>query len=242
MLILANDGPLYGALERRWRRYIHSKPESIEAYFYKADPNLDVDHRFIDDTLWLRCEEKYPYLWKKLWLALKVFEPRLHEFNFICRPNLSTFIVLDRYLRSLEELPLEKCCAGCVYWHGEQYTSIPFPSGALFTFSVDIAHLILENTIIQDNEGIDDMSLGKVLYNAQISIKDGPRVEFYSASLHDQKFYEISYYTNIFNVRVNHCEFQPNPDRIALDLGVHDKLLGMFYPKLLQLPRTTFFT
>jgi hypothetical protein len=211
---------------------MHTKPDSVEAYFYKADPNLDVDYRFDGDTLWLRCEEKYPFLWKKLWLALKAFESRLHEFNFICRPVLSTFLVLDRYLAYLKRLPRDRsCCVGCTYWGGEQYYGYvgTFPCGSLFTFSVDIAHLVLENTIIQDNEGVDDISFGKVLCDAQISIVNEPRVVFYSAESHDQKFYEISYFTNIFNVRVNHSEYGPNPDRVTLDLAVHDKLLTMFY-------------
>ena len=232
LLILANDGPFYNELQNSWRRYMHTKPKSVEAYFYKADPNLDVDHRFDGDTLWLRCEEKYPFLWKKLWLALKVFESRLGEFNFICRPNLSTFLLLDRYLACLERIPRERSCVGCAYWGGEQYYGYvgSFPCGSLFTFSVDIARLVLENTIIQDNEGVDDISFGKILYEAQIPIHNEPRVEFYSADSHEQKFNEISYFTNIFNVRVNHSEYGANPDRVQLDLAVHDRLLTMFYP------------
>ena len=94
-LILASDSPIYSTLQNVWRAYISSRPETIEAYFYKANPSLKTDYEFDGDTLWVKCPENLNSVARKLKAALKVFESRLDEFDYICRPNLSSFFIIE---------------------------------------------------------------------------------------------------------------------------------------------------
>lgn len=124
MLILASDGgkdDIYTKLQQIKRLYIHLYPE-VDAYFYKADPNLETQHKIIGDTIYIKTKETYPDLWKKLLLILKVFENKLDDYDFISRPNLSTFVIMDRYLNHLQTLP--KKCAVVDY---NSMVDNPFP-------------------------------------------------------------------------------------------------------------------
>jgi Rps23 Pro-64 3,4-dihydroxylase Tpa1-like proline 4-hydroxylase len=236
MLILANDGGkdnIYTKLQEVKRMYIHSK-SNIEAYFYKADPTLEKDYKISGDTIYVKTEEKYPELWKKFWLVLKAFEHRFDEFDYICRPNLSTFIILDNYLEHLETLPKTNCCSGVIHYGGQP---IPFPAGYLFTLSPDVAKkLIYNNDIIPNNEGIDDRCIGFILDKLGIPIISNNYVDISNTSIDYNSIVEKINKDKLYIVRIRHfLESHSNkfgidiPDRLQNDMFFHDKLLKEFY-------------
>lgn len=174
MLILISDGgpcELYTRLQYEiWRQYMHLRPNQVEAYFYKANPNIDKS--YIDgDTVYVKCKEEYPNLWKKWWLTLQVFEHRLDEYDFIYRPNSSSFTILDRLIQYVEDKPRTKFCGG----HGfngpyDSSRTYQFPTGYGFIITIDIAKYCIINDIIPDNEGIDDYLMGDILKHMAIDI------------------------------------------------------------------------
>lgn len=158
---------LYDKLQQIKRKYIHSS-DCIESYFYICDPTLESDFRIVDDVVYVKSTENYPYLWEKLYLALKAFENRLGEFDFICRPNLSSFIVINRYLKCVKNFPKTHFCSGLKFYGGQP---IPFPSGYCFTITPDIAKFIISNKdIISNNQSIDDRAVGVILQHMNIDI------------------------------------------------------------------------
>ena len=234
MLILASDGNnLYTELENIKRMYIH-KNKNIEAFFYKSNPDLSENFIIQEDIIYVKTMEVYPQLWKKFWLVLKALEHRLDEFDFICRPNISTFIILERYLQHVDKLPSTKCCSGVVHFGGQP---IPFPAGYLFTISTDVAKAFLHNTIIKDNEGIDDRCVGFILKDLGISIinisdnnymvQSSKDVTDICTKLENKK---------IFMIRIRHFKESPDTkfgidvsDRFIKDLAVHNQLYDKFY-------------
>lgn len=230
MLILSNDdNNLYSILEKIKRIYIHNYSE-IDAYFYKANPNLDTEYKIVDDIIYVKTEETYPELWVKLKLVLKVFENNLSDYDFICRPNLSTFIILDRYLKHLESLPRDNCCSGIKFFGGQP---IPFPSGYLFTITPDIAKHIINSNI---ETGIDDRCVGVVLKNLGINITEIPFIAVErsdnSTLYHLNK--QLDENQNIFLIRIRHfvydCQFGTDTsDRFEKDLIIHNFLLDKYY-------------
>jgi len=237
MLILASDGGkdnIYDKLQDIKRKYVHGN-EEIEAYFYKANENLETDYEIIGDTVYVKTEEKYPDLWKKFWLTLKVFEKRLNEFDFISRPNLSTFFIVDRYLHYLKNLPREKCCSGLIFYGGQP---IPFPSGYLFTITPDIAKEFIYNDVIVDNEGIDDRCAGFILNKLNIPIKSvADFLEVNCTNLQfDSLAKSLEENENIFMIRIRNftysCENQFGvdcPGRLEDDFKIHSYLLKKYY-------------
>ncbi len=236
MLVLASNGGkdnLYDKLQKIKRKYIHSSSE-IESYFYICEPTMDCEFKIVDDIVYVKSEENYPYLWEKLYFALKAFENRLDEFDFICRPNLSSFIIIDRYLNYVKNLPKTKYCGGLKFFGGQP---IPFPSGYCFTITPDIAkYIILNKYMIPNNYGIDDRCVGVILQIMNIDI-----IPFDYLAIEYPWAYENNLIENTlekescFLIRIRHllCEtilFGTDvDDRAEKDLTIHCALLQKFY-------------
>lgn len=236
MLILASNGGqdnLYDKLLAIKRKYVHSSPH-IESYFYICNPDLPTEYEIVGDIVYVKTEENYPYLWKKFLLVLKAFEHRLHEFDFIARPNLSSFFIIDRYLKFLENSPRHNFCGGLKFY-GRQ--PIPFPSGFLFTITPDIAKFILAtDNIIPNDYGIDDRCVGVVLQKLNIEIT---QIQFIGIEYPDiyesNKLNKLLKNENCFLIRIRHLLNEEKlfgtdiADRPAKDLSMHCALLQKFY-------------
>ena len=237
MLILASDGgpnQLYTHLQHRsWKQYIHSRPE-IEAYFYKANPNLTQDYYFEGDVLWVKCIEQYPKLWNKFILALGAFKNRLHEFDYICRPDLSAFLVLERYLDYLKIQPKTKMCSGTTLFDSVR-SPFKYPSGGCFTISSDLGTYILENIvnpsaygIDTENDEIDDLRIGVYLHELKIDIIPDNRCDIYYPPYDYTKLHNFILDKDRFYVRIVHHTRK----RLEHDMNIHTSLLSTFYPTM----------
>jgi hypothetical protein len=224
-LILASDGGVYTELQKVWRTYIHSYPGQIEAYFYKADPKLATDYRLEGDVLTVKCPEGLTFVARKLKLALKAFEGRLDEFDYICRPNLSSFFIVPRYLAALESLPKTLACMA-----KEHLRPAVFPTGAGFTITPDIAKAILVHPFPQHVHGGDDVAVGAVLKELGVKIRDVQRVDITAEAHREARLRLVAEAPTTFHVRVKH-EAQ---DRLQKDLVVHERLLQIYYGLTLQ--------
>ncbi len=219
-LILASDSPIYTPLQENWRSYIYRYSDTIEAYFYKANPKLEVPWKLEGDTLWVNCPENLHSVAKKFQLALRAFESRFNEFDFILRPNLSSVFMMDRYLEAVKTLPKEGACMAKRHTH-----PAIFPTGAGFTISIDIARAILQSEFKQRVYGGDDVALGDLLQSMKIPIRDVPRVDITNTSAHDKQIQQIFDDPRIFHLRVKH----EGADRLQKDMSVHRRVLKHFY-------------
>lgn len=218
-LILASDGPVYTELQSVWRSYIHRYPGKVEAYFYKANPALEEPYKFEGDVLWVKCQEALGSVAKKLKAALAAFENRLDEFDFICRPNLSSFFIMDRYLEAVQKIPRERACLA-----KEHLAPGIFPTGAGFTITPDIVRAILADPFPQTVAGGDDVAVGAVLKKMGIKITNAKRLDITGKVHWENAFATLAKDTSIFHVRVKHeCK-----DRLELDMSVHRRLLESY--------------
>ena len=217
-LILASGGGSYPKFEEQWKRYMNSNP-SCECYFYKYSSVEELS----GNTLFLKGTENMHNLYKKTLDALKFFEHRLDEFDFICRPNLSSFFIFDRYLKFLEGLPKTMCVEGVVGNHG----GIPFPAGSGFSFTPDIAKILLKR---QDKQfHIDDVTFGKVCKEIGVKIyrdkTSSRRVDILKDSTYTAMIERIRTDPKIFHMRLKQTD---SPNRSA-DLKNYTKLVDEFY-------------
>lgn len=219
-LILASDGGVYTELQKVWRAYIHSYSDQIEAYFYKADPKLATEYHIEGDVLTVKCPEGLSFVARKLKLALKAFEDRLDEFDYICRPNLSSFFILPRYIKALESLPKTRACMAKEHLH-----PAVFPTGAGFTITPDVAKAILEHPFPQHVHGGDDVAVGGVLKEMGIKICDVPRVDITAVSHREARLKLVADNSKAFHVRVKH----ETHNRTQQDMDVHRTLLKLYY-------------
>jgi hypothetical protein len=170
VLILASDTePVYLEHQRLWRTYMHSNP-SVDCYFYKGDPTLESEAELKGDTLFLRIEDTFETVHEKTLRAFAFFRPRLWMYTCVFRTNLSSVVILDRYVEYCKTIPRERFCSAVVGWDGVRH-----PSGCGYTITPDlICRLVNERPPLRVQ---DDVSLGDALASWGIPITPAPRVD-----------------------------------------------------------------
>lgn len=213
MLILASDNePIYTEFQTIWRKYMNSNGH-IDCYFYKANPSIGEQAELIGDTLYVRTEEELDNVYQKTLKCFEYFKNKLNNYDFVFRTNLSSFIVMDKYIQYCLTIPRKRFVSGCIGTH-ESYT---FPSGCGFTMSSDI---VLE--LIEDNPEcvfLDDVSIGKWLSIKGIKINGVNRFDFIHNSIEALNQIPIK---DIFHYRIK------NTDR-RLDILIQRHLLKKYY-------------
>ena len=217
MLILASDNnEIFLEHQRIWRSYMHTHP-SVKALFYKANPLLESEHSIVDDVLWVRCEETLDTVYEKTLKAFDAVKPSLHHYDFVFRPNLSSFVVLEKYVEFCMDLPRTNMCSALIGHYG----NIAFPAGAGFTLSCDLVLRLLETRpplVCQD-----DVSIGYALQNWGIPIHSAPRIDIDSWESYTRS------QTNGFHYRLKHTQRHNNSITNDEEIHVMTHLRDRFY-------------
>lgn len=225
VLILASDElPVYRELQDIWKAYMHLDPEHIEAYFIKADSQLREKTKIEEDILWTQTAENLiPGVLNKTLLSFESFLPRIGEFSYVIRTNLSSFYSFPRLLSYLSSLPSTNCYAA---FQGI-YEGFPFGAGAGILLSPDLVEMLVERKQeLWDHHYQDDVVIGYFFYKENIPLMQAPRMDF--LCMEDWQACGDKIPLNMFHFRVKNY----NPElRLRDDLYIHRQLLRMFYPK-----------
>lgn len=222
VLILANDSnPFYCELQHLWRTYMNKYP-NVKCLFYKAHPQLQVDYVFQDaNTLIVKCDETLESVWEKTLKAFQIVEPHLGSFDYVFRPNLSSFVYFPAYLDFIDSFPRKECCVAYTGVHD----GIKFPAGAGFTLSTDLVKRLVHDPpefVCQD-----DVTIGRALRNWKIGIYEAPRIDILCPNDH-------SILTeNIIETCQFHFRLKDAINRIH-DIHVFKRLLKLYYNILLE--------
>lgn len=215
-----ND-PVYPELQKVWRSYMHLDPDHVEAYFMKSDPNLTAPFKIEGDTIWTQGQETWiPGILNKTIVSMEAMLPRLDEFDYIIRTNLSSFYVFPRLFKFLKTLPKEKCYSGVrVPFHHWS-----FMSGCGFILSPDLVRLLVQHkNQLYNHSTIDDVVIGRFFYDQLVPFTDAPRTDFTSIRIWDEQKNTIPEYAFHFRTR------NPPGLRLSHELSIQKALLGMFY-------------
>jgi len=93
--------------------------------------------------------------------------PRIREFDYVLRTNLSSFFVFPRLFEFLKTLPKQRCYCGS----GEG-----FGSGCGFLLSPDLVKmLVLHKNELWNQSSNDDVSIGHFLQKKGVALLPAPR-------------------------------------------------------------------
>jgi hypothetical protein len=182
-LILASDtAPEYLKFQKLWRRMMKVNPQ-VDCYFYKGHPDLTVPVFLEDDTLWIRVHENLESVYEKTLRAFEYFVPRLHEYDFVYRSNLSTFVSFAHMLQFCRTLPRTMGCGaviGGIPPEDEVRNSLEagfsFPGGNGFILTPDIVKRLVEEKIPLVDQ--DDITIGVALRKWGIRIQEFTRPDY----------------------------------------------------------------
>jgi hypothetical protein len=226
VLIIASDQfPVYSALQEMWRSYMHVDPEHIEAYFIKGDERLPTTTMIKGDIIWSKTRDDWipasGGILNKTILSLEMMMPRIREFDYILRTNLSSFYVFPRLLQFLKRLPKTRCYCGSDIGDGKT------GSGCGFIMSPDVVKMLVKNKrrFLNVTHVGDDEAIGSFLRSQGIRLIPQKRMNFFSlADWYNQG--PIPHDIFHFRVKNDHHEL-----RLTDDIFIQSELLKMFYHK-----------
>jgi hypothetical protein len=222
LLILASDNqPVYIEHQKRWKKYMHSHPD-VDAYFYKANPNQEEIYKLEEDTLYVKYEETFDSVYEKTILAFRFFLPIISKYDFIFRTNLSSFVILQKYVDFCSSFPKQKLCSAVI---GIKDGYIRFPSGCGFTISPDVFEIIANSNapkVIQD-----DITIGVILQTHGIDIQPAPRVDILNMDIYNQLALGIPSFN--YHFRLKHSIRESHGIMIFDELEIMDKLIQTYY-------------
>jgi len=221
MLVLASDNnPIYKEHQRIWRSYMHTNP-NIDCYFYKGDPTLEQEYKLIEDTLYIQIEDTLENVYEKTLRAFKFFEPNFHKYKCIFRTNLSSVVIFHRYIEYCKTIPTHSFCSA----HIGIENQVPFPAGAGFTITPDIAsRLVAERPPLISQ---DDVSIGYALQSWGIPITSVNRMDFITPELYNDYHLKIP---SIFHFRIKQLVRHIQNINTPYEIELMEKIVSMYYP------------
>lgn len=228
LIICSDQLPVYTELQKIWRSYMHYDPKHVECYFIRSDPHLPKLFEIKGDTI---TSQAGPEGWtpdsasilNKTILSIEAMLPRMHEFDYIVRTNLSSFYIFPRLLKYLETAPRIGFYSGSNI--GVE-SETPIASGCGFVMSPDVASLLVINKpkIFNRSKLPDDMEIGKFFYKRNVKLTPYYRVDIASLGAWERVKNVIP--NNVFHFRLK----QTDRLRTIHEVTIHKELVNMFYP------------
>jgi hypothetical protein len=223
VLIIASDNnACYVAEHEIWRSYMHSMPENIEAYFIKANPELQEEVFFQGDVIWSRSIEEYsPGILNKTIMSMNAFRDRLDEFDYVLRTNLSSFYLFHNLVEFLKNEPTSNYYSGIIYT-----LDVPFVSGDGIVLSKDLVLKMINNmSYFMDSKVPDDLLIGRFfIENGIKAVQPKKRLDLLSLDLWNFHKDRIPLDTYQFRVK-NSNDFLRETD----ELFIQRELVKKFY-------------
>ncbi len=225
VLIIASDNhPVYERLQNIWRFYMYLDQKNVEAYFIRGDEKLLTPYAIEGDTLWVKTSEGLnPGILNKTILSMEVFLPRIKEFDYILRTNLSSFYIFPRLLNQLKTFP-KTGLYSAVPLIVSQFNGQFVGSGSGFILSPDLMELIVAHKHQLLNQQVaDDVTLGLFLNHYGASLLPSRMYCFQSFEEWEKNKDQIP--ENIYQIRVKSTWDSSRSEEPL----IMSKLVEMFY-------------
>lgn len=241
ILIIASDNnEAYLQLQKVWEAYMNSDPDHFEVYFMRANDDLPVPFEIKKNEIIVKTPDGFsPGIINKTLISLKALKPRMHEFDYVIRTNLSSFYVFPKLLKFLETCPRSNCYKGVPLYPCElpsEFLNIPFISGAGIIMSRDVAQLLAEESHQLEkykSEIPDDVFIGMFFQQKNIPAVYAPRSDYQTKAAWLNGKNSVPEDAFHFRAR-SHQRFRQERDPFADELFILKDLLQRFYGKTLD--------
>lgn len=190
ILILSAKNEIYSQLENAIRRTWAKKiPNNVKIfYYYGGEESFSIN----GDRIFCKSDESIKNIGYKTLDSFRYVYDNF-EFDYIFRTNSSSYINIDNLLRFLENKPMDNFYSARV--NVEKETKLIFGSGSGYILSRDLIYLVLQNSEKWNHELVDDVAIGKMLFDFGVKLQPSPRLDI--NNIIDKKLYnyksEIQY-------------------------------------------------
>ena len=164
-----------------WVRTIPSGSSYFELY---SDPTLKKTE-IRKNEIWANCGVEYSDILRKTVISLQALGPKLEEFDFIVRTNVSSYFNHSKIQKSLSKYQSLKHFYGgyVMEYKSKDGKIIPFVSGAAIFWNSNTAAIVSKISPDEYNNYPDDVAFSKFLKNHNIKTTFLPRGNICSHSL-----------------------------------------------------------
>lgn len=226
VLIIASDHfPVYVAMQKVWKAYMNYDPQHVEAYFIRADPNLPTLFSVEENVIWSKTDEGWPPasagIINKTILSMEAMLPRLHEFDYVLRTNLSSFYVFPKLLQVLQGMPRQK-----FYFGSNTGAGSVWGSGCGFILSTDLVRLMVQHKDeFIGNKNHDDVLVGQFLHKKGIKLIQHKRHDL--LNMNDWNAIKDKLPSDIFQYRVKNDDKVRLVQDIYMQTGLLERIYGI---------------
>ena len=159
-------------IRKTWGR---TEEENIQIiYYYGNSPNNETLYIEKDKSLFLDLDENFKNINRKT-VEMYDFCLKHFDFDYMFRTNASSYVIQNELKKYLEDKPKSNFVSAVIGDH----EGLLFPSGSGYSISKDVLQKIVENKEIMNSFKImDDVWLGKILQQMNISITPAPRKDY----------------------------------------------------------------
>ncbi len=191
IIVLASDtDPVYCRFQDAWRLASHPRADIL---FLKAHPDIQGGDFISNDTIFIRCRESLDTVHEKQLRGFRAILPRLANYAYVLRTNLSSYIDIEKYLAFCETLPPTNTYCGVIGRHPRTL----FASGAGFTLTPDLIRRLVDAN--PPEVEVDDVSIGAAITSWGIPIIPAPRFDYASS---DPSLLDPYIPLNVFHHRI----------------------------------------
>ena len=238
LIIATDDKPAYRELQKIWEAYMNSDPKHFEVYFLRGDPNLKTPYEIKKNEILVKIEESFaPGILNKTILGMEAMQPRLEEFDYVIRTNLSSFYPFDNLLKYLNTLPRKRCYCGVSLYQTKELglppeiDIIPFISGAGIILSPDLVDLLVKDHGELENYKTqlpDDVFMGLFFFRKKIHPTAAQRWDYPTHEEWVKNHHKIEDYAYHFRAKYGY-NFRTASDPYKDELLTLKALLKKYY-------------
>lgn len=229
ILIITSPDDLYDNLKKIARIWDNSHPD-VKSFFIECDPEI-TSVVCEDDTIYVPGFDGFGLPIIKKTIEAMRYVSENYDYDFIYRTNISSFLILDRFVNFVDKLPRSGIYNGVIGNHEGQL----FVSGAGFLLSKDNVRLLISGkkellTECLDYVDYDDVAIGKFFQLHNIHPTTSHRIDIIDFLKDISKLNNIP--NDIYHFRIKNN----NPGmRSNRDLFIHTELLRIFYNHIIHL-------
>ncbi len=177
ILILAHDEGWYPECQSLWKSYMNTHP-NIKSYFIKYNNNLTNDIVLDKDTIYIKGSESLvPGCLDKTIKTIQYILREQWNFQYIFRTNLSSVVNLNKLYSHIKQNSYNYAGVNVEYY------GCLYASGAGILMSKDICNLLINNSIQLNYNIIDDVAIGYLLQDLNITLNVLTKIDIYEDEL-----------------------------------------------------------
>ena len=190
LVLSCNDNGIYSKFfESQKNTWDSIDVEGVETFYFFGDhdKNEIIDNKILVDVKEVFVDPHGKSIATNAGLkTLKTFELIQNmEFDYVFRTNSSSYIDKKLLHNYIVNKPITEYYSGVIGHHG----NIVFASGSGFFLSKDLIKLLVDNKEKWDHTLIDDVLIGSLLKNFNISPQPNPRFDVVDSNIPSEYFH-----------------------------------------------------